>query len=378
MSMTTTPVLSVPFLDLRAAHAPIADELAAAWMHTQATAHYVGGPEVGRFEEEWAAACDRRHAVGVANGTDALELTLRALGIGPGDEVVVPTNTFVATAEAVVAVGARPRFVDVDPLSLMLTPDALAAAIGPRTAAVMVVHLFGHMPDMKGLLEVAERGGVTVIEDAAQAHGARRDGRVAGSFGVAACFSFYPGKNLGALGDAGAVVTDDAALADRIRVLANHGRGAGHHDHVESGRNSRLDALQAAALRVKLHSLTSWNEGRRAVARRYDRAFAGTPIRPVAPETGVDSAYHLYPVRVAHRDAFRAALEEQGVQTGIHYPIPCHRTAAFAGYANGSLPTAEQAADELVSLPMFPQLTDLQVERVVSVALGAVGEGAFA
>ncbi len=374
--MTTVAVdLTVPFLDLRAAHDPIADELAAAWMHTQATAHYVGGPEVTRFEEEWAVACHRRHAVGVANGTDALELTLRALGIGPGDEVVVPTNTFVATAEAVVAVGARPRFVDVDPDSLLITAEALRAAIGPRTAAVMIVHLFGHLPDMTGLLEVARTAGIAVVEDAAQAHGARRNGKVAGSFGDAACFSFYPGKNLGALGDAGAVVTDDARLADRIRVLANHGRGSGHHDHVESGRNSRLDALQAAALRVKLHHLAPWNEARRAVARRYDRAFAGTPIRPVAPLTGVDSAYHLYPVRVAHRDAFRAALDERGVQSGIHYPIPCHRTQAFAPYANGSLPAAEQAAGELVSLPMFPQLTDLQVARVVSTALAAVAEG---
>jgi dTDP-4-amino-4,6-dideoxygalactose transaminase len=327
---------------------------------------YIGGPAVTRFEQAWAAYCGTDHAVAVANGTDALELTLTALGIGRGDEVVVPANTFIATAAAVVRAGAAPRFADVSSDTLLMTPDSLAAAITPRTRAVIVVHLFGQVPDMTGLLAAAGRAGIAVIEDAAQAHGAEWDSRRAGSFGEAACFSFYPGKNLGAFGDGGAVVTSQRELADRVRALANHGRshGASHYEHEYLGRNSRLDALQAIVLSGKLERLDAWAGRRVGLAARYRDLLTGTGIRLIGVAPLARHVYHLFAVRVPGRDNVGAGLARRGIQTGVHYPVPCHLQPPLRQFAERPLPVAEQAATELLSLPLFPHMTEDQVDLV--------------
>lgn len=356
--------MAIPFLDLGAMHDEIRAELDRSWREVTGSDVYVGGAEVDRFEAAWAAYCDRRHGVGTGNGTDAIELVLRGLGIGPGDEVVVPANTFVATAEAVVAAGAVPVFADIDPVSLLLTGARLESVLTPRTAAVIVVHLFGHVVDMDDVGRVADRAGLAVVEDAAQAHGARWGGKMVGSFGVASAFSFYPGKNLGALGDAGAVVTDDGALAARIRSIANHGRTAtSHTEHAVVGANSRLDSLQAAVLSAKLDHLDRWNEARRRVATWY-RCHLPADISLVEPLEASTAVHHLAVVRLPFRDRARAALDAAGISTGIHYPTPCHRQPAFGRYARGSLPAAEAAADEILSLPMFPHLTEAGVSTV--------------
>lgn len=356
----------VPFLDLAAMHAEVDAALERAWRDVRSTGAFVGGPAVERFEADWAAFCGTAHAVGVANGTDALQLVLRALGLGPGDEVLVPANTFVATAAAVVLAGATPRFVDVDPDTLLLTADIAEAAVTPRTAAILAVHLYGQPADMDALRRVAARAGLALVEDAAQAHGATWRGRSAGSLGRAGCFSFYPGKNLGALGDAGAVTTDDAALAARVRSLGNHGRAAASkHLHEHVGTNSRLDGLQAAVLSAKLPRLRAWTAARRRVVARYRQELAGSPVRLVAEAADAVSAWHLAVVRVADRDAVRDALDEAGIGTGVHYPVPCHRQEAFAALAGGlRLPVAERAAGEILSLPLSPHTTDAQVDRV--------------
>lgn len=360
----------IAFLDLAALHAPIRAELDAIWAETLDASAFIGGDRVPRFEQRWAAYCQRRHAIGVANGTDALELVLAGLGIGPGDEVIVPANTFVATAEAVTTVGATPVFVDVDEATLLITADHIAAAIGPRTRAVMVVHLYGQVPDMDAIAAVTEPAGVAVIEDAAQAHGARWNGRRAGSFGVAATFSFYPGKNLGALGDGGAVVTDDDDLADRIRTMANHGRGD-HHLHTVQGRNSRLDGLQAAALDIKLDHLDRWNERRREAHLRYVEGFAGTDVVTLATLPGGEPVHHLEVVRVADRASVQDRLQAAAIGSGIHYALPCHLQPAFAMFGRGALPVSERAADSQLSLPMHPTLTDDEIDRVIAL----VGSG---
>jgi dTDP-4-amino-4,6-dideoxygalactose transaminase len=307
--------------------------------------------------------------VGVANGTDALQLSLTALGIGPGDEVVVPANTFVATAAAVVRAGATPRFADVSDDTLLMTPETLRAAITPRTRAVMIVHLYGQMPDMAGLLAEADNAGILVIEDAAQAHGAEWGGRRAGSFGAAACFSFYPGKNLGAFGDAGAVVTSRPEVADRVRALANHGRshGSSHYEHEVVGTNSRLDTLQAIALSGKLARLDAWTQRRIEVAARYRDQLSGTGLKLVGIAPPARHVYHLFVVRLAERDRVRVELGRRGIQTGVHYPVPCHLQPPLQRFADGALPVAEQAAQELLSLPLFPHMTDDQVDVVCEV-----------
>jgi len=357
--------LKVPFVDLAPLQAEIADELDVAWRDVVAGCAYIGGPFVERFERQWAAYCDTAYAVGVANGTDAIQLALRALGLGPGDEVVVPTNTFVATAEAVVAVGAEPRFADVDPNTLLLTSESLSTAIGPRTAAVVVVHLYGQPADMDTLCDVASRAGIAVVEDAAQAHGATWRGRKAGSFGQIGCFSFYPGKNLGAFGDAGAIVTDDHVLAERIRMLGNHGRSASSNSvHKVVGVNSRLDGLQAAVLSAKLPRLDGWTRDRRRVAESYRRELAGAPLAFVEEHQDACGVYHLMIARTPDRDNVRQWLGDQGIATGVHYPAPCHFQEAFRQFRKEPLPVAERAAREIISLPMFPHLTDSSIERV--------------
>jgi dTDP-4-amino-4,6-dideoxygalactose transaminase len=318
------------------------------------------------------------HAVGVANGTDALQLVLTALGIGAGDEVIVPANTFVATPEAVVLAGATPRFADVNPRTLLLTPDEMESAVTARTRAVIVVHLYGQMPDMDGLCRAAARAGIAVIEDAAQAHGATWRGRRAGSIGTAGCFSFYPGKNLGAFGDAGAVVTADAGLAQRIRCLRDHGRAAGsHYRHELIGANSRLDAVQAVVLSAKLARLDTWTQARRHVAARYRAAFAGGPVQVIDEDPGSGGVFHLAVVRVPDRPRAERQLAAMGIQTGIHYPVPCHRQPPYRRFADGRLPAAETAAGQILSLPMFPHMTEGQVTRVCDAVREAVaGRGA--
>jgi dTDP-4-amino-4,6-dideoxygalactose transaminase len=357
---------SVPFLDLAAVNDVLQSDYAVAWKNVLDHGRFVGGPEVERFEASFAAYCESTACVGVANGTDALELILAGLGIGPGDEVIIPTNTFVATAEAVCAVGARPRFVDVLPDTLLIDPDAVAAAAGPATAAVIAVHLFGQMADLDALLPVARRHGLAIVEDAAQAHGARLRGRRAGSIGTAAAFSFYPAKNLGALGDGGAIVTRDPQLAARIRRRADHGRAAeNRHLHDERGRNSRLDTLQAAILSVKLAGLDAANGARRRAMERYRQQLPPS-CQPVTTHPLAESVHHLAVIRVQDRAAVTAELARHRIGWGVHYPIPCHRQPAYAEFVE-SLPVAERAAEQILSLPMFPTLTDAEVDRVCEV-----------
>lgn len=362
-------MITVPFTDLAAMTNEIWPSIEPDYLACLLSAGYIGGPAVASFEREWAAYCGADHAVGVANGTDALQLSLTALGIGPGDEVVVPSNTFVATAAAVVRAGATPRFADISDDTLLMTPETLRAAITPRTRAVMIVHLYGQMPDMTGLLAVANDAGILVIEDAAQAHGAQWAGRRAGSFGAAACFSFYPGKNLGAFGDAGAVVTSRPEVADRVRALANHGRshGSSHYEHEVVGTNSRLDALQAIALSGKLARLDVWTQRRIELAARYREQLSGTGLKLVGVAPPARHVYHLFVVRVAERDRVRVELGRRGIQTGVHYPVPCHLQPALQRFADGPLPVAEQSAQELLSLPLFPHMTDGQVDLVCDV-----------
>jgi dTDP-4-amino-4,6-dideoxygalactose transaminase len=355
----------VPFIDLAAMTREVRGAVDQGWERLLQASRFIGGEAVEEFEQAWAGYCGAGHAVGVGNGTDALQLTLMALGIGPGDEVIVPSNTFVASAEAVVLAGATPRFADVSPQTLLLTASDLEAAITPRTRAVIVVHLYGQMPDMDALCRTAARAGVLIIEDAAQAHGATWRGRRAGSIGQAGCFSFYPGKNLGAFGDAGAVVTNDADLAKLIRTLRDHGRAIGsHYRHELVGTNSRLDALQAVVLTAKLGRLEAWNAARRSIAARYRAAFASGPLRLVEDEPGARGVYHLAVARVPDRARMQQQLTAMGIETGIHYPIPCHRQAAYLRFATGPLPVSEAAAAEVLSLPMFPHLRDDQVARV--------------
>jgi dTDP-4-amino-4,6-dideoxygalactose transaminase len=361
-----------PFADLSPTTNEIRAEVDAEWQRLLDSNQWIGGAPVRRFEQDWARYCGTSDAVAVANGTDALQLILRALGIGVGDEVLVPASTFIATAEAVALAGARPRFVDVDPDTLLVTAGAVAAAVTPSTAAVIPVHLYGHVADLTALRHVARRYGIALVEDASQAHGATRDGVRAGSVGVAAAFSFYPGKNLGAFGDGGAVVTNDPSLAATVRSMANHGRAEGsHHHHHNLGTNSRLDTLQAVVLEAKLRRLDEWTQRRRAVVAAYQDRLAGLPLRLVQPAAGVDSAWHLLVARVARRDRVRARLAELGVETGIHYPVPCPEQPGFSKWSDGAFPSATRAAREIVSLPLHPHMDVDEVDRVCR-ALSAV------
>lgn len=357
--------MTVPFLDLQAMHAEVGSALDEAWHDVRQSGAFVGGPHVDRFEEEWARYCSARFAVGVANGTDALGLTLEALGIGHGDEVIVPANTFIASAAAVARVGATPVFVDVATETLLMRADDMRSAITRRTAAVMVVHLYGQPADLTGIGAVARAAGIAMIEDAAQAHGARWEGHRVGGFGDAGCFSFYPGKNLGALGDGGAVVTNDEDLARRVRSLGNHGRGTSKYLHETAGANSRLDGLQAALLSAKLRRLDAWNEGRRRAAQSYQERFGQVPVQLVAVDPRAEPVHHLYVIRTAHRDAVAEGLREVGIGCGIHYPVPCHLQEAFAGLSTDRLPVSETASGEMLSLPMWPQITDDEIDVVV-------------
>jgi dTDP-4-amino-4,6-dideoxygalactose transaminase len=366
--------MHVPFMDLAPMTSDVRDQVSSGWSALLDSNRFIGGEAVDRFESQWADYCGTTEAIGVANGTDALHLTFRALGIGPGDEVIVPANSFVATAEAVVLAGATPRFADVDPHTLLITPATAEAAVSRRTRAIVVVHLYGQMPDMDALRVTADRLGVALIEDAAQAQGASWLTDMAGSVGHAGCFSFYPGKNLGAFGDAGAVVTSDAQLAARIRSLRDHGRIAGsHYDHGLVGTNSRLDAVQAVVLSAKLEHLDRWNAARRAVAEKYRAAAAGCSFDLVRETTGSRGVYHLAVARVPQREEVRRWLTARGVDTAVHYPTPIHCLEPYRRFADRPLPAAEQAAGELLSLPMYPHLQPAQVEHVCA-ALELVDE----
>ena len=357
----------VPFLDLHAGYAEVRDDLDAAYRRVMESGWYIGGEEVEAFEAEFADYCGAEHGVGVGNGLDALHLVLKAYGVGPGDEVIVPSNTFVATWLAVTYTGATPVPVEPDPATYNLDPDRLAEAVTSRTKAVMPVHLYGLPADLDAVLEVARAHGLRVVADAAQAHGARYHGQRVGSLGDAAGFSFYPGKNLGAFGDAGAVTTDDADLADRVRVLRNYGSREKYRNEVV-GHNSRLDPLQAAFLRVKLTHLDAWNARRAEIAARYLDGLEGLDdlTLPHVPD-GAESAWHLFVVRHPERDRLQAALAADGIQTLIHYPVPPHRQPAYAdlGMDDGRFPIAEAVHREVLSLPIGPHLDAASVDRVI-------------
>jgi dTDP-4-amino-4,6-dideoxygalactose transaminase len=366
----------VPLVDLGWQRDQVAAEVAAGLDRVLASTAFVGGPDVTAFEQEFAAYTGRRHCIGMANGTDALELALRAAGIEPGDRVALPANTFVATAEAVVRAGASPMLVDVDETQLLIDPDALAA-VAPDCRAVLPVHLFGQLAPMREVAAVAEAHELVVIEDAAQCQGASQYGAGMGAVGVAAGTSFYPGKNLGAYGDAGAVVTDDDELADRLRLLGNHGSPR-KYEHPTFGVNSRMDTVQAVVLRAKLARLAEWNSERQAAAETYAELLKGVPeIRLPAVAPGNVHVWHLYVVRVPARDAILADLHAAGIGAGIHYPTPIHLTGAFGGTGRpGQFPVAERAAGEILSLPIYPGLRREQQERVAETLTAAVARHA--
>jgi len=359
--------MQIPFLDLKAHHDSIREELETAIREVIDSNAFAGGPFVAKFEQDFATYCGAAHAIGVGNGTDALWLTLLALGVGAGDEVITVPMTFMATAEAISYCGAKPVFVDIDERTYTLDPDLLERAINPRTKAIIPVHLFGQPADMDAIHAIAQRRGLPVIEDACQAHGAEHRGQKVGSSGISGCFSFYPGKNLGALGEAGAVVTNDEALRNKIQMLRDHGQAKKYH-HAVIGWNARMDGIQGAALRVKLKHLDRANEARRANARFYDQHLAGVEeiILPTEAEYA-RHVYHLYVVRVQERDRVLQAMANRGIACGIHYPIPVHLQEAyrFLGHQKGSFPVAERCADEFLSLPMYPELTTSQLEAVV-------------
>lgn len=357
--------MKVPFLDLKAPHQELKAELVSAFTRVLNSGWYIVGKELESFETKFAEYCGVEHCIGVGNGLDAIHLLLEAYGIGPGDEVLVPSNTFIATWLAVTRTGAKPVAVEPDPQTYNIDPAAIEAAITPRTAAIIPVHLYGQPADMDVINRIAERHKLVVIEDAAQAQGARyRDCHV-GSLGHAAATSFYPGKNLGALGDGGAVLTRDAAIADKVRELRNYGSKV-KYQHDKLGYNSRLDEMQAALLSVKLRSLDTWNDRRREIARQYGEGIRHPEIAtPFVPDWATP-VWHLYVVRTPHRDRLQQHLRERQVETMIHYPIPPHRQQCYAEMAGLQLPIAEKLSVESLSLPIFPSLQAGEVDRVIN------------
>ena len=365
---------TIPFGDLRRQYESIKAELDEAAARVLASGWYILGPEVRAFEAEFAAFCGVGHAIGVGNGTEALYLALIALGVGAGDEVLSVANAADYEPLTILQASARPVFVDVDERTYTIEPELLEAAITPRTKAIMPVHLYGRMADMAAIMAVAERHGLPVIEDCAQAHGAQLPlhssgfgGRVAGSIGVCGCFSFYPSKNLGALGDGGMIVTNDAALAAKLRRLRMYGWEKRYYTVDSGGINSRLDEIQAALLRVKLRHLAAWNNARRRIAQRYNQLLADTGL--LLPELPSDEShvFHLYVVQTQQRDRLQASLQQRGVETAIHYPLPAHLQPVYQGLAEpGSLPVTEKLAGTVLSLPIYPELTDAEVDAVVA------------
>ena len=368
--------MNVPFLDLKAQYATIKDEIHTAVSEVMENTAFAGGPFVAGFEQAFAEFCGCKNAIGVGNGTDALWLSLLTLGIGPGDEVITVPNTFIATAEAITYCGAKPVFVDVDPKTCNMDPnkleDCLKKCLSPRLKAVIPVHLFGQTADMDPILTIARAHGLHVVEDACQAHGAEYKGRKAGTMGDTGCFSFYPGKNLGAYGEAGAVVTNDDAIAEKIRIFRDHGQAKKYYHNV-IGWNARMDGIQGAVLSVKLKHLARWNEARREHAREYSRLLS--PVEGVLIPREADYArhvFHIYAIRIKQRDRLLASLSEKGISCGIHYPVPVHLQKAYhgLGLAQGSFPVAEACAEEFLSLPMFPELKSEQIAYVADTIKG--------
>lgn len=360
--------MKVPFLDLKAHHDPIREEIMAAMTAVIDKNAFAGGPFVARFEHAYAQYCDTQHSVGVGNGTDALWFALLSLDLSPGDEVIAPPMTFMATAEAITYAGATPVFVDVEPQTYTLDVSKLEAAITPRTKAIIPVHLFGQCADMDPILEIANKHGLAVVEDAAQAQGALYKDRKAGSMGKAGCFSFYPGKNLGAWGEAGAITTNDSALRDRIQMFRDHGQSRKYH-HDVVGWNGRMDGLQAAVLEVKLKYLDRANNGRRRAAQRYGELLRDIPgiMLPVEADYA-RHIFHVYAIRVDNRDAVLKRMTDQGIGVGIHYPVPVHLQNAYAklGHKSGDFPVSEACGNSFLSLPMYPELNDSQIEAVAT------------
>ena len=360
--------MKVPFVDLKAQYRTIKPEIDAAIMEVVESCWFVGGPAVKQFEEDFAAYCGAARGVGSSSGTSAIHLALVGLGVGPGDEVITACNTFIATSEAISHSGARPVFVDVENDTQLIDAEKVEAAITPKTKAIVPVHLFGQPADMDAIRDIAARHELKIVADAAQAHGSDIDGDRRKILGDATTFSFYPGKNLGAYGDAGMVVTDDGDLADRMKMLADHGSPQKYH-HVAEGWNYRLDAIQAAVLGIKLRHLDGWTESRRSRAARYNAVFAAAEnVTAVVERPGRRCVYHLFVVRVKDRDALGKAIGERGIAWGIHYPGPLHLQPAYdyLGYKQGDFPVGEACANEIISLPMFAELTDEMVDEVAA------------
>ena len=371
--MTALPLpkqhMQVPMNDLNAQYQRIKGEVDAAMVEVMEAQSFILGPQVKRFEADFAARCRVNHCIGVNSGTDALVLALLAVGVGEGDEVIAPALTFGATVEAICQVGARPVLCDIDPVYYTIDPEKARKLIGARTRAILPVHLYGQIADMDALTALAVEHDLELIEDAAQAHGARYRGRTAGSLGRAGCFSFYPGKNLGAYGDAGGITTDDDVLAERLRRLRNHGQVSGDKfNYREIGFNSRMDGMQGAVLGAKLPHLDDWNERRRAIAARYCAELGPIDcITHPAEAPDVHHVYHLYVIRIPDRETLAASLSDQGIETSVHYPHPLHLTPAFRllGCGEGSLPISERVCGEILSLPLYPEMSDEQVDWVI-------------
>ncbi|OQA25698.1 MAG: dTDP-3-amino-3,6-dideoxy-alpha-D-galactopyranose transaminase [Verrucomicrobia bacterium ADurb.Bin345] len=360
--------MRVPFVDLQIQFAGLRDEIVPRVEDIMRRSAFILGEEVAEFERDFAAFCGAKHCVGVASGCDALLWALKACGIGPGDEVITVANTYIATVLAVQFAGARTVLVDCLEDTYEIDPEAVRRAITPRTKALMPVHLYGRSADMEAIMAIAREHGLLVIEDAAQAHGATFRGKACGTFGRVGCFSFYPGKNLGAYGDGGAIVTDDVAIAEHVRMLRNYGQQRKYH-HEISGWNSRLDTIQAAVLKAKLPRLAAWNRARAEHAEAYRRRLGGLPLTlPAEPKDG-QHIYHLFVVQTERRDELLAFLERNGISCGIHYPVPVHlqKACASLGYGPGSFPVTEKLAGRILSLPMFPELTDGQIACVCDV-----------
>lgn len=358
----------IPFFDLKAQYRSIKPEIDAAVLEVLESTQFVLGDKVAAFEAQFASYCGSRHAIAVNSGTSALHLALLAAGVGPGDEVITIPFTFVATVSAICYTGATPVFVDIEPRSMTMDPAQLEKRITSRTKAIVPVHLYGQMADMTGIMEIASRHGISVIEDACQAHGAEHQGRRAGSIGLSGCFSFYPGKNLGAYGEGGLIVTSDDAQAKKMRMLRDWGQEKRYH-HVLKGFNYRMEGIQGAVLGVKLRYLEAWTEARRSRAGEYDALLKGTDgITPPEQLARQRHVYHIYAVRSGDRDGLQQYLQSEGVQTGLHYPIPVHLQLAHAdlGHKPGDFPESEAAAREVLSLPMWPEMTSAQVQVVAS------------
>jgi dTDP-4-amino-4,6-dideoxygalactose transaminase len=373
--------MKIPFVDLKALHEPISGELSDAIARVMRNCSFVQGSEVKAFEDAFARYLGVSQCVAVNSGTAALHLALLGLGIGPGDEVITVAHTFIATSEAVSAVGARPVFVDVDPVTYTMDPAKVEAVITSRTKAILPVHLYGNPANMDALMAIAKRRNLLLVEDACQAHGASYKGRMAGTIGVAGCFSFYPGKNLGACGEGGAMVTNDEALAQKVRMLREHG-SVQKYVHVMPGYNFRMEGIQGAVLAVKLPHLDGWNDRRRALAKRYNERLAGQGIVLPKEEAQGKHIYHLYVIQTDDREGLRDHLAQRGIETGLHYPIPLHQQEAYAslGYRTGDFPVTEKATQRIVSLPMYPDMSleaaDYVSDAIIEWVKGRVAEPA--